>query len=103
MTLKIDVARQQMMNATFENWTAQEVQDLFRLVEKYARTLSREKRPATCRALERITDGFPPSSPGQMRQALQASAGLSTFFSIILTIAEPEIAPAAPASIAAVT
>ncbi|MDU6682248.1 MAG: MarR family transcriptional regulator [Enterobacteriaceae bacterium] len=43
MTLKIDVARQQMMNATFENWTAQEVQDLFRLVEKYARTLSRSE------------------------------------------------------------
>lgn len=43
MTLKIDLARQQMMNATFENWTAQEVQDLFRLVEKYARNLSRRE------------------------------------------------------------
>ena len=43
MTLKIDVARQQMMNATFEIWTAQEVQDLFRLVEKYARPLSRSE------------------------------------------------------------
>ncbi|HAT2205135.1 TPA: winged helix-turn-helix transcriptional regulator [Kluyvera intermedia] len=43
MTLKIDVGRQQMMNATFENWTAQEVQDLFRLVEKYARPLSRSE------------------------------------------------------------
>lgn len=43
MTLKIDLARQQRMNATFENWTAQEVQDLFRLVEKYACTLSRRE------------------------------------------------------------
>lgn len=40
MTGKIDVARQQMMNARFENWTEQEVQDLFRLVEKYAHTIT---------------------------------------------------------------
>jgi hypothetical protein len=61
MTLKIDVARQQ---AT-ENWTAQEVQDLFRLVEKFSRS--------DARRVPGVLLTVPLSSPGQMRQVLRAS------------------------------
>lgn len=46
MTMKIDAARQRLMNATFDGWEPDDVQSLFRLVQKYAQTLLKQEEAA---------------------------------------------------------
>lgn len=46
MTMKIDAARQRLMNASFDGWEPEDVQALFRLVQKYAQTLMKQEEAA---------------------------------------------------------
>lgn len=46
MTMKIDAARQRLMNASFDGWEPDDVQALFRLVQKYAQTLMKQEEAA---------------------------------------------------------